>query len=125
MGMKALIVDDESSMPERLTRPLEILGYLEGVACKRVADTVHVLDAGIGPVGLIPYDLRILTRLRLKHIDLSIDDFGTGHTALTELRDIPFNEPEIDRAFVHGAWRDASLRMAWEPHGGEVARPHG
>ncbi len=53
--------------------------------------------------------LDILTRLRLKRIHLSIDDFGTGHSSLVQLRDIPFNELKIDRSFVHGAWRDAAL----------------
>jgi EAL domain-containing protein (putative c-di-GMP-specific phosphodiesterase class I) len=47
--------------------------------------------------------LEILTRLRLKHIGLSIDDFGTGHSSLAQLRDIPFDELKIDRGFVHGA----------------------
>lgn len=54
--------------------------------------------------------LDILTRLRLKRITLSIDDFGTGHSSLAQLRDIPFNELKIDRSFVHGAWHDAALR---------------
>lgn len=58
--------------------------------------------------------LDILTRLRLKHIGLSIDDFGTGHSSLAQLRDIPFNELKVDRGFVHGAWRDASLRTIFE-----------
>lgn len=52
--------------------------------------------------------LDILTRLRLKHIGLSIDDFGTGHSSLAQLRDIPFDELKVDRGFVHGAGRDAS-----------------
>lgn len=54
--------------------------------------------------------LDILTRLRLKRVGLSIDDFGTGHSSLAQLRDIPFTELKIDRGFVHGAWRDSSLR---------------
>lgn len=58
--------------------------------------------------------LDILTRLRLKHIGLSIDDFGTGHSSLAQLRDIPFNELKVDRGFVHGACRDASLRAIFE-----------
>jgi EAL domain-containing protein (putative c-di-GMP-specific phosphodiesterase class I)/FixJ family two-component response regulator len=52
----------------------------------------------------IPLD--ILTRLRLKHISLSIDDFGTGHSSLSQLRDIAFNELKIDRGFVHNANQD-------------------
>ncbi len=54
--------------------------------------------------------LDILTRLRLKHIGLSIDDFGTGHSSLAQLRDIPFDELKVDRGFVHGAAEDASKR---------------
>ena len=53
--------------------------------------------------------LDILARLRLKHVDLSIDDFGTGHSSLAQLRDLPFNELKIDRGFVHGACRDTQL----------------
>lgn len=58
--------------------------------------------------------LDILARLRLKHVDLSIDDFGTGHSSLAQLRDLPFNELKIDRGFVHGAWRDAQLAAICE-----------
>lgn len=58
--------------------------------------------------------LDILTRLRLKHIDLSIDDFGTGHSSLAQLRDIPFTELKIDRGFVHGASRNAYLQAILE-----------
>jgi len=45
----------------------------------------------------------VLTRLRLKHVGLSIDDFGTGCSSLASLRHLPFAEIKIDRAFVHGA----------------------
>lgn len=53
--------------------------------------------------------LEILTRLRLKRFRLSIDDFGTGHSSLAQLRDIPFDELKIDRSFVHGAATNATL----------------
>jgi EAL domain-containing protein (putative c-di-GMP-specific phosphodiesterase class I) len=56
----------------------------------------------------VPMD--ILTRLRLKHIGLSIDDFGTGHSSLAQLRDIPFDELKIDRGFVHGNREHATQR---------------
>ncbi|KFF59772.1 histidine kinase [Cryobacterium sp. MLB-32] len=52
--------------------------------------------------------LEILTRLRLKRFRLSIDDFGTGNSSLTQLRQIPFDELKIDQSFVHGASRDAT-----------------
>ncbi|GLU35410.1 EAL domain-containing response regulator [Trinickia caryophylli] len=53
--------------------------------------------------------LDVLTRLRLKRISLLIDDFGTGESALAQLRDIPFDELKLDQSFVHGASRDESL----------------
>lgn len=58
--------------------------------------------------------LEILTRLRLKRFRLSIDDFGTGHSSLTQLRNIPFDELKIDQSFVHGAWADATLRAMYD-----------
>jgi EAL domain-containing protein (putative c-di-GMP-specific phosphodiesterase class I) len=52
--------------------------------------------------------LEILTRLRLHHFGLSIDDFGTGNSSLSQLRDIPFDELKIDQSFVHGACSNAT-----------------
>ena len=52
--------------------------------------------------------------MRLKHIGLSIDDFGTGHSSLAQLRDVPFVELKLDRGFVHGACRDDSLRAIFD-----------
>lgn len=54
--------------------------------------------------------LEILTRLRLRRFRLSIDDFGTGHSSLTQLRDAPFEELKIDRGFVHGAYANETNR---------------
>lgn len=58
--------------------------------------------------------LEILTRLRLKRFHLSIDDFGTGHSSLAQLRDIPFDELKIDQGFVHRAWTDETLRAMYD-----------
>lgn len=54
--------------------------------------------------------LEILTRLRLRRFKLSIDDFGTGHSSLVQLRDVPFDELKIDQSFVHGAHHNETLR---------------
>jgi EAL domain-containing protein (putative c-di-GMP-specific phosphodiesterase class I) len=45
--------------------------------------------------------LESLLRLRMKKIKLSIDDFGTGHSNLRQLRDLPFDELKLDRSYVH------------------------
>jgi len=58
--------------------------------------------------------LEILTRLRLKRFRLSIDDFGTGHSSLSQLREIPFDELKIDQSFVHGAGTDETRRAIFD-----------
>ena len=58
--------------------------------------------------------LDILSRLSLKRFNLSIDDFGTGYSSMEQLQRIPFTEFKIDRAFVHGAAREASARAILE-----------
>ena len=58
--------------------------------------------------------LEVLTRLRLKCFRMSIDDFGTGHSSLSQLRDMPFDELKIDRGFVHRAWADEKLRAIFD-----------
>lgn len=58
--------------------------------------------------------LEILTRLRLKRFRLSIDDFGTGHSSLSQLRDIPFDELKVDRGFVHGAGANPTVRAIFD-----------
>ncbi len=42
----------------------------------------------------------ILTRLRIRGVKLSIDDFGTGHSSLLSLLRLPFAELKIDQAFI-------------------------
>jgi EAL domain-containing protein (putative c-di-GMP-specific phosphodiesterase class I) len=47
-----------------------------------------------------PDTLDILTRLRLKEINLAIDDFGIGYSSLTQLFRMPFNEMKIDKSLT-------------------------
>ena len=65
-------------------------------------------------MGDLRNSLEVLTRLRLKRFHLSIDDFGTGHSSLAQLRDIPFDELKIDQSFVHGAWKDETVRAMYD-----------
>jgi len=50
----------------------------------------------------------VLARLRLMGLGLSVDDFGTGHSSLVKLRDLPFDEVKIDRTFT--------ARIEEDPH---------
>lgn len=62
---------------------------------------VEVTESRLATDVVLPLD--VLLRLRLKRIGLSIDDFGTGHSNLAQLRDLPFDELKLDRSFVRGA----------------------
>ena len=68
---------------------------LEVTESQIVPDLLSVLDA--------------LTRLRLHRFRLSIDDFGTGHSSLAQLRDLPFDELKIDQTFARSAYNDERL----------------
>ena len=58
----------------------------------------------------LPAILETMVRLRLQRFQLSIDDFGTGHSSLAQLRDVPFTELKIDRGFVSGARHNQLIR---------------
>ncbi len=50
----------------------------------------------------------------MKGFGLSIDDFGTGHSSLVQLRDVPFTELKVDRGFVSGARHNQIIRPILE-----------
>jgi EAL domain-containing protein (putative c-di-GMP-specific phosphodiesterase class I) len=82
----------------------------EGVPPNKVV--LEVTESQLMKDSRVP--LEILTRLRLKRFHLSIDDFGTGHSSLAQLRDIPFDELKIDQSFVHRACADETLRAMFD-----------
>ena len=104
-------------------------GYKFTLSINLSADSLNIMDlpekiAAMADAHNIPYDtivleitegrlihsettsLDILTRLRLKGFGLSIDDFGTHYSTMTQLNNIPFTELKIDREFVHNAAND-------------------
>ena len=58
--------------------------------------------------------LEMLVQLRMKNFGLSIDDFGTGHSNMVQLKKIPFTELKIDQSFVGGACEDSTARTILE-----------
>ena len=55
-----------------------------------------------------PADVRgELMRLRARGVRLSIDDFGTGHSSLASLQQLPVDALKADRLFARGLERDA------------------
>ncbi|RLA02111.1 MAG: hypothetical protein DRQ47_07220, partial [Gammaproteobacteria bacterium] len=60
--------------------------------------TIEITESAL--MGELVTSLDILTRLRMKGFALSIDDFGTGFSSLSQLHRVPFNELKIDKSFV-------------------------
>jgi diguanylate cyclase (GGDEF)-like protein len=54
------------------------------------------------------YVIRALYKLKENHIQISLDDFGTGHSSLTRLREYPVDCIKIDRNFVEHLHHDPS-----------------
>jgi EAL domain-containing protein (putative c-di-GMP-specific phosphodiesterase class I) len=50
--------------------------------------------------------LETLNRLRMRGYGVSLDDFGTGFTNVTQLKSLPFSEIKIDRSFITNIHRD-------------------
>lgn len=56
----------------------------------------------------------ILTRLRVKEINLAVDDFGIGYSSLTQLFRMPFNEMKIDKSLVMSIPQSEEARIMVE-----------
>uniref|UniRef100_A0A5Q5BJ25 Diguanylate cyclase/phosphodiesterase n=2 Tax=unclassified Mycobacterium TaxID=2642494 RepID=A0A5Q5BJ25_MYCSS len=81
---------------------------------------------GLAPAGLtveITEDLilpdfkrtcAVLQELRRRGVRVAIDDFGSGYSALSYLRELPIDEVKLDRRFIGP--------IIWDPRAGEVVR---
>lgn len=69
---------------------------LEVTETAALSDPAHTLD--------------ILTRLRVKKFGLSLDDFGTGFSSVTQLYQMPFSELKIDKSLGLDLQRNVEAR---------------
>jgi EAL domain-containing protein (putative c-di-GMP-specific phosphodiesterase class I)/ActR/RegA family two-component response regulator len=79
-------------LPDRLDAVLTECGIDPGLICLEVTETAMLEQNSSS------FD--ILTRLRVKDINLAIDDFGIGYSSLTQLFRMPFNEMKIDKSLT-------------------------
>jgi EAL domain-containing protein (putative c-di-GMP-specific phosphodiesterase class I) len=59
---------------------------------------LEITESGV--IDHLAESLDVLTRLRLKGVQLAIDDFGIGYSMLQQLRRIPATELKIDKSFI-------------------------
>ena len=55
----------------------------------------------------LPSTIETLNRLRARGVTIAMDDFGTGHSSLSYLRDYPFDRIKLDGSFI----RDLADKM--------------
>ena len=53
----------------------------------------------------------VLTDMRAHHLQVAIDDYGTGFSSLSYLRDLPVQELKVDRTFISAITTDQRSRM--------------
>jgi EAL domain-containing protein (putative c-di-GMP-specific phosphodiesterase class I)/ActR/RegA family two-component response regulator len=104
----------------RLELPDVITDMARGFGVVPEQVIIEVTESGLLTDEALSLD--VLTRLKLRGISLSIDDFGTGFSSLKQLKRLPFSELKVDRSFVAAMVDDpdaariveANIRLARE-----------
>jgi EAL domain-containing protein (putative c-di-GMP-specific phosphodiesterase class I)/CheY-like chemotaxis protein len=94
VNVSPLLLDDPG-LTDRVDQRLQQHGVPPGALVLEITESTGIPDT--------PTAIEILTRLRIRGVNLSIDDFGTGHSSLLSLVRMPFNEMKIDQTFVREA----------------------
>ncbi|OJW26252.1 MAG: hypothetical protein BGO51_09175 [Rhodospirillales bacterium 69-11] len=108
------LVLTNANLPEYIDRLLQEAHLGPGALVAEITESSVIANPLIAA--------EVLTRLRIKGVSLSIDDFGTGHSSLLTLLRLPFSELKIDRSFISTcdtdpeAWKivRATISMARE-----------
>jgi len=108
---------DPSLRALRLSVNISALQLRQPDFVQQVADAMTRSGIGAGRLTLeltesvLVHDMEDAAgKMRALHamgVRFSLDDFGAGHASLSYLRDLPFAEMKIDRAFTRGIARDA------------------
>jgi diguanylate cyclase (GGDEF)-like protein len=84
----------EPFLPQRIFKTLDKWGLDSSVLKLEITESGIMADP--------PHVLAILHLLRTLGVRLSLDDFGTGFSSLSHMRNLPIDEIKIDRSFIVG-----------------------
>ncbi|HUY84563.1 MAG TPA: EAL domain-containing response regulator [Steroidobacteraceae bacterium] len=96
-----LVKDRE--FPDRLVSLIAEHGVEAGQVMLDIGETAGTSDRDLL--------LDVFTRLRIMGVGLSLDDFGTGLSSLTELYRMPFSEIKIDRTLLNDVPKEHDAEM--------------
>jgi EAL domain-containing protein (putative c-di-GMP-specific phosphodiesterase class I)/FixJ family two-component response regulator len=90
-----------SGFVDEVRRAIPYNESFPGLIIEITEDEIIADPKGIGEV---------MTQLRLYKTTISIDDFGSAHSSLSRVKDLPFGEIKLDRSFVTGCASDSLKR---------------
>ncbi|MGB7547641.1 MAG: EAL domain-containing response regulator [Terracidiphilus sp.] len=100
----------------RTLRDLKFPDLLVSLATRHNVPTekiaVEITETGL--IQELSRTLDVLTRLRMKGIQLSIDDFGSGYAMMRQLQNVPATELKIDQHLVWNMHANGSDRVMVE-----------
>jgi diguanylate cyclase len=82
----------EDTLPDRIMNVLDVHGMSPSLLTVEITEELMVADFDTGRA--------VLNRLREAGIRVSIDDFGSGYSTLTYLRELPIDEVKLDRQLI-------------------------
>jgi EAL domain-containing protein (putative c-di-GMP-specific phosphodiesterase class I) len=101
INLSTKLVEDRG-FPERLALLLQENDFPPQALVFDVTESPNVEDQNLL--------LDVFTRLRILGVGLSLDDFGTGQSSLTELYKMPFSEVKVDRTLIADVPREGDAR---------------
>jgi EAL domain-containing protein (putative c-di-GMP-specific phosphodiesterase class I) len=82
----------DTDLPQQLVQAMQAVHLSPSCLALEVTESAVMADTDTV--------VQVLNALKASGFKLSIDDFGTGHSSLAYLRNLPVQELKIDRAFV-------------------------
>jgi diguanylate cyclase (GGDEF)-like protein len=96
----------DTRLPDRIVSALESRGLAPQCLTVEITEDLILPD--------VKRSCAVLSELRTHGVRVAIDDFGSGYSALSYLRELPIDEVKLDRRFIGP--------IVWDPRAGEVVR---